>query len=213
MPKVVKASVDGVIGLEDPKAVLAKIEHCGRTAYRTWDKECEGSAEKFVAMIVKLGHESVLEHVQVTVMLTCDRATAQQLTRHRLASFTMESQRYCSYGSDRLGNEITFVDPEIPLGGKKMSQQEWEGFMGMFTAEVEEMYMKLLQCGIAPEDARCILPNCTACKLAMTANLREWRHIFKLRTDIHAQHNIRSLMSAVLQRFREAIPCVFSDIQ
>lgn len=211
MPRVIKAGIEQIIGLEDPKGVLVKIEHCGRTAYKTWDKESEGSAERFVAMIVRLGHESVLEHASVTVVVNCDRATAQQLTRHRLASFTMESQRYCNYGGDRFGGEITFVDPEP----QTKTAQDWDNFYKFwheFLGRVEADYMRLVSSGVPAEDARCILPNCTACSVAVTANLREWRHILKIRTESHAQHNIRALMGQILQRFREAIPCVVADI-
>jgi len=212
MPNVIKARVDQIIGLEDPKAVLAKIEHCGRTAYKTWDKEVEGSAEKFVAMIVKLGHESVLEHSSVTVMLSCDRATAQQLTRHRLASFTMESQRYCNYSGSRFGEKITFVDPE-PQTKSEEEKKQFYAFWHTFLEDIERNYMHLTDSGLSAEDARCILPNCTACAMAITANLREWRHILKIRTESHAQHNIRALMGLILQEFKKTIPCVVADIE
>lgn len=212
MPKVIKAGVDQIIGLEDPSAVIAKLEHCGRVAYKTWDREDGGSAEKFVAMIVRLGHESVLEHSSVTVILNCDRATAQQLTRHRIASFTMESQRYCLYSTDRFGGEITFVDPEPQTKSDQVNRQFYT-FWHTFIEEIEQNYMHLVHSGMAAEDARCILPNCTACTIAITANLREWRHILKIRTEAHAQHNIRALMGQVLQRFRETIPCIVADIE
>lgn len=212
MPKVVKAKVDQIIGLEDPQAVLAKIEHCGRTAYRTWDREAAGSADKFVAMIVRLGHESVLEHASVTVILTCDRSTAQQLTRHRIASFTMESQRYCNYSGDRFGGEITFVDPE-PQVKTDEDRDKFYDFWHTFIGDVEREYMQLLHCGLSAEDARCILPNCTACSVAITANMREWRHILRIRTEAHAQHNIRELMGQILQKFRESVPCLVFDIE
>ena len=211
MPKIVKAGIIDIIGLEDPNGVLRRIEHCGRVAYMTWDKENELSSEKFVRMLIRLGHESVLEHSSVTVLLQCDRSTAQQLTRHRIASFTMQSQRYCNYSADRFGGEVTFVDPEMRCDD--VAKLESANLMWRSQVEASERaYFDLLGLGIAPEDARSVLPNSTACVLAITANLREWRHIFKLRTECHAQHNIRDLMASVLDAMFKLVPCVFSDI-
>jgi thymidylate synthase (FAD) len=208
MPKIVKARILDVIGLENPESVIGTIEHCGRIAYMTWDKESPVSADKFVRMIVKLGHESVLEHKSVTAVLECDRATAQQITRHRIASFTMQSQRYCNFASDKFGNEVTFVDPEFGHKDKEAATAVWLDHV----KKCEDVYLGLVKSGCPPEDARSVLPNSAACVIAVTANLREWRHIFKLRTDPHAQHNIRNLTCALLRRFSEALPCVFFDL-
>jgi thymidylate synthase (FAD) len=209
MPKIVKAGVLDIIGLEEPDKVIATIEHCGRVAYASWEKEAPGTAEKFVRMIVKLGHESVLEHRTVTVILKCDRATAQQLTRHRIASFTMQSQRYCSYVNERFGGEIEFIDPDYEGPSKAEFYDAWLNQMGV----AESAYMDLMKLpGVKPEDARSVLPNSTASVIAISANLREWRHIFKIRTEEHAQHNIRHLMEELLNTFVEKLPCVFSDI-
>jgi thymidylate synthase (FAD) len=208
MPKIVKARVLDVIGLQDPAGVLNRIEHCGRVSYMSWDKEAPGSAEKFVQMIVRLGHESVLEHALVTAIIECDRATAQQFTRHRLASFTMQSQRYCNYSGDRFGHEVAFVDPEFKHSEKESAMKLWLEHM----AGCEDAYMKLLKGGCSPEDARSVLPNSAACVIVITANLREWRHIFNIRTEVHAQHNIRRLCTELLKDFAVKVPCVFADI-
>lgn len=208
MPKIVKARVLDIIGLEDPNAALKTIEHCGRVAYMTWDKEMPGTADKFVSMIIGRGHESVLEHKSITALLECDRATAQQLTRHRIASFTMQSQRYCNYSADKFGSEVTFIDPEFAHKGKDIARAMWLEHV----KACEKAYMDLLETGCPPEDARSVLPNSTACVIAVTANLREWRHIFKLRTEQHAQHNIRHLMEDLLNQFAAKLPCVFSDL-
>lgn len=208
MPKIVKARVLDIVGLEDPASVIRTIEHCGRVAYMTWDKEASGTAEKFVRMIIKLGHESVLEHKSLTALLECDRATAQQITRHRIASFTMQSQRYCNFSAERFGGEISFVDPEFSHAGKEAAYALWQEHI----KKCEDAYMDLVKSGCPPEDARSVLPNSAACVIAVTANLREWRHIFKLRTEQHAQHNIRHLMEDLLNQFVAKLPCVFSDL-
>jgi thymidylate synthase (FAD) len=212
MPKFIHQHIVEIMGLDDPVQILHKIEHCGRIAYATWDKETLGSAERFIDMIVRLGHESVLEHHSITVILQCDRATAQQFTRHRIASFTMQSQRYCNYASGRFDGEITFVDPEFPTIKDEVKMAEAQSVWKLHMADSERAYMELLGAGCSPEDARFVLPNSTACTLSMTANLREWRHIIKLRTERHAQHNIRRLTSEILEAMRARLPCVFSDI-
>lgn len=213
--KFVSCGVIDIIGLEDPEALLRKIEHCGRIAYRTWDKEAPGSAERFVQMIVRLGHESVLEHASVTAIVRCDRATAQQLTRHRLASFTMESQRYCNYGNDRFGNQIEFVDPQVAFVGENAAER-----CALFYKEFakcalqsQKSYMLLVKSGVPAEDARAVLPNCAACTLSITANIREWRHILKIRMDKHAQHNVRNLVGEIYKVFAERVPSLVSDIK
>lgn len=208
MPKIVKSRILVVNGLDDPNSIVKDIEHVGRTAYMSWDKETPGSAEKFVQMIVKLGHESVLEHRSITVIVECDRATAQQLTRHRIASFTMQSQRYCNYASGKFGKEISFIDPEFTHNNKEQAYSLWLAAV----EACEEAYMKLIETGCTPEDARSVLPMSTACVIAITANLREWRHIIHLRTDPHAQHNIRKLVGEILDMFTNKLPSVFSDI-
>lgn len=212
MPKLIQAGIAEIIGLEQPDDVLRRIEHCGRVSYMTWDKEAPGTASKFVEMIIRLGHESVLEHSSVTVIFVCDRSTAQQLTRHRIASFTMESQRYCNYSNDKFGNEITFVDPEFQIDSAEARAACYKTFeMQMYASEVA--YFAMLNLGAKPEDARSVLPNCAACYVAVTANLREWRHIMKLRCEKHAQHNIRRLICELHKVFKNKIPCIVSDIQ
>jgi thymidylate synthase (FAD) len=211
MPRFDHQHVIDVIGLGDEGDIMRKIEHCGRVAYATWAREAPGSAEKFVDMIVRLGHESVLEHHSVTFIVQCDRATAQQLTRHRIASFTMQSQRYCNYSAARFDGEITFIDPEFAIpdpGRLAEAHAAWELHM----AASERAYLELITAGCPPEDARSVLPNSTSCVLAMTANLREWRHVFALRTEAHAQHNVRRLTGEMLARAAAALPHVFADL-
>ena len=211
MPKIVEQHIVDVIGMDDPDQILRNIEHCGRIAYASWDRESQISSTKFVQMIVHMGHESVLEHHSITVILVCDRATAQQFTRHRIASFTMQSQRYCNYTMDRFNREITFVHPDFIIESdenRREAHAAWERHVG----ECESAYTRLMELGCSPEDARSALPNSTACTVAITANLREWRHILKLRTDIHAQHNIRHLAQDILDKMKTSLPSIFSDI-
>ena len=93
----------------DGAAILEKIECCGRVCYKSEDKITSDSAEKFVRSIIKRGHESVLEHVSFTVRFIVDRGVSHELVRHRIASFSQESTRYCNYSQDKFGEEIAVI--------------------------------------------------------------------------------------------------------
>lgn len=95
----------------DGAEILQKLERCGRVCYKSEDKITEGSAEKFIGMILKSGHESVLEHEKLTVKFICDRGVTHEIVRHRIASYSQESTRYCNYSKDKFGNELTFIRP------------------------------------------------------------------------------------------------------
>lgn len=178
--------VDDINGEE----ILAKLERCGKVSR----KSKLGDAESFVRSIIKRGHESVLEHASLTFHIICDRAIMAELTRHRLASFTVESTRYIKY------DELTFIDddpcpvPPAPL--------PW----------FEKVYQKLLSAGYPPEQARAVLPLSLATELYMTANLREWRHVLKLRTDKAAHPQMRQVAGKILNILREKLPVIVEDI-
>jgi thymidylate synthase (FAD) len=198
-----------VINLDDGEKICRHIEHCARVSYKSWDMETPGSAKRFVDMIVRLKHESVLEHWTVTFVLKCDRATCQQLTRHRLASFTMESQRYVNYSLGKFGGAVEFIRPQFPPSENAGAViARWTESCGAS----EAAYFDLLRLGLKPEDARSVLPSCAASTVAMTANVREWRTILKTRLDPHAQRPIRELCGLILAEFRRVAPELVSDI-
>lgn len=95
----------------DGNRILQDIERCGRTCYKSENLITDTSAETFVANILKRGHESVIEHEKVTVRIICDRGVSHEIVRHRLASYSQESTRYCNYQKDKFGNELTFIRP------------------------------------------------------------------------------------------------------
>ena len=205
MIKLVAQQIVGCNGLDDPNRILRTIEHCGRVAYASWGLETEESAGKFVRMLISRGHESPLEHASITLFVVCDRATAQQLTRHRFTSFTMESQRYNNYSRDKFDNQICVIDPKYK---NPFNYEIWLAQM----ESAAHAYFALLNGGAPPEDARAVLPNAAACTLAMTTNIREWRQILKIRLDPAAQHNIRELARDILELFKSKIPDIVSDI-
>lgn len=184
---------------EEMNTFIKRLERIGRTCYKSFDRISSDSADKFVSNIVKLGHESILEHCSITVKFTISRACSHQLVRHRIASFTQESQRYVDYSK----NTIKIVLPH------DLKDNE---FLKSCIYDSIKTYNQLRTMKIKPEDARYILPNCVATELIVTCNLREWRHIIKLRTTKGAQQEIRELMSNLLVHFRQAIPIVFDDL-
>lgn len=188
--------------------ILKHIEKVGRVCYKSEDKTEDGSAEKFVAGIIKKGHEAVIEHFNIAVKFTTDRGISHEIVRHRLASFCQESTRYCNYGQERFGEEITVIKPiDIPNSGHEFDI--WKDAMH----KAERYYFYLVGSGCKPQTARAVLPTCVKTELVMTANLREWRHFIKLRASEAAHPDIRILAKDLLKQFKEQIPVVFDDLE
>lgn len=188
--------------------ILKNIERAGRTCYKSEDKINADSARKFVAGIIKSGHESVIEHEKVTVRITCDRGVTHEIVRHRIASYSQESTRYCNYSDDKFGNELTFIAPFYWNNDPKKMLQ-WTEAMRF----AEHIYMTLLKLGATPQEARAVLPNSLKTEIVVTMNLREWRHFFKLRCSPAAHPQMRETAIPILKKFKEIIPVVFDDIE
>ena len=184
----------------DGAEILKRIEKAGRTCYKSEDRITEESAENFVRMLIERGHESVLEHENITVRFICDRSISHEIVRHRLASYSQESQRYVRYNGD-----IEFINPHMPNAKAHEAWQE-------LCERAEETYRELLSYGVQPQQARSVLPNSTKTEVVMTANLREWRHFLKLRTAKAAHPQMRELTVPLLHELQERIPVVFDDI-
>lgn len=191
----------------DGAKILQKLERCGRVCYKSEDKITEGSAEKFIGMILKSGHESVLEHEKLTVKFICDRGVTHEIVRHRIASYSQESTRYCNYSKDKFGNELTFIRPCF-WADDSDEYAVWKQAM----EEIEKTYVKLISLGAKPEEARSILPNSLKTEIVCTMNLREWRHFFRLRTAERAHPQIREISVALLDELKKRIPVIFDDI-
>jgi len=197
-----------IVSSVDGDEILKRIEEYGRVCYKSENRITEDSAKRFVENLVKRGHESVLEHISVTVKFVCDRGVSHEIVRHRLASYSQESTRYCNYSKDDFGSEITVIEPCFLVPGTE-GYKLWEGACLV----AEQMYFKMLDWGCTPEEARAVLPNSLKTELVMTANLREWRHFFKLRTSKAAHPQMRELTVPLLSEFKEKIPVVFDDIK
>lgn len=191
----------------DGAKILQKLERCGRVCYKSEDKITEGSAEKFIGMILKSGHESVLEHEKLTVKFICDRGVTHEIVRHRIASYSQESTRYCNYSKDKFGNELTFIRPCFWADDSE-EYAVWKQAM----EDIEKTYVKLISLGAKPEEARSILPNSLKTEIVCTMNLREWRHFFRLRTAERAHPQIREISVALLDELKKRIPVIFNDI-
>lgn len=190
----------------DGQAILQHIELCGRVCYKSEDKITDTSAAKFVAGIIKRGHEAVLEHFDITVKFVCDRGVSHEIVRHRMASYCQESTRYCNYSKDAFGSEITVIRPYfLDTQGLAIWKRSCE------TAEIA--YFDLLDWGCTPQEARAVLPNSLKTEVVMTANLREWRHFFKLRTAPAAHPQMREVAIQLLQQMRSQVPVIFDDIE
>lgn len=194
----------------DGQKILKKIEQVARTCYKSEGKIKDGSAEKMVAALIKSGHEAMLEHASVTVKFVVDRGISHELVRHRLASFAQESTRYCNYSKDDFGSEITFIIPDY-LEYKSEGWNTWKQSM----KQAEDAYFKLLDIGLTPQEARAVLPNSLKTEVVMTANLREWRHFFKLRalgTTGKPHPQMLEVTIPLLEDMKNLIPVVFDDL-
>lgn len=189
----------------DAADIYAKLERCGRISHLSEPKD----AAEFVRKIIRLGHESVLEHVSLTFKIVCDRAIQNELVRHRHASFTVESTRYVKYDELEVINPLPTGDISYFTNGDIRAAYEiWHTAMIQF----EAIYRGLLENTFPPEIARAVLPLCLKSELYMTANLRAWRHILRLRTSKAAHPQMRFIMRQVLDTFRDKLPVIVEDI-
>jgi thymidylate synthase (FAD) len=187
---------------------LELLERAGRTCYKSQHKIEPGSADAFVARLVRdLKHESVIEHGGATVRFICDRGVSHELVRHRLASFSQESTRYCNYSSENFGAAISFITPLV----FPPNSVEWHLWV-YACRTAEDVYFKLLKRGAKPQDARAVLPNSLKTEIVVTANWREWRHILRLRTSPKAHPEMRRLMQPLLEDLRWKLPPLFGDL-
>lgn len=208
--KVIKASYEILTDLTDPiDTILKPIEIAGRTCYKSEDKITDDSCIKFCQMLISRGHEAMIEHSQISIRFTVDRAIANELVRHRLCSYAQESTRYINYSKDKFGNEIKVIEPDddiLLLGSDNYSI--WYSSC----KSAEDAYMAMLSNGAKPEIARNVLPLSTATEIVITTNIRELRNIFKLRISNFAHPQMRSIMRKLLDELKSKIPVLFDDI-
>ena len=205
--KVIEPKVEFITSI-DGVTILKRLEECGRVCYKSENNITPGSAEKFVANIIKRGHEAVLEHCSFSVKFTCDRGVSHEIVRHRVASYCQESTRYCNYANDKFNSEITVIKPMF-LVEHTQGYELWE----RACKAAENAYFHLLDWGCTPQEARAVLPNSLKTEVIMTANVREWRHFFKLRCSKAAHPQMREVANMLLKECKEKIPVLFDNIE
>ena len=191
----------------DGVEMLKRIERIGRVCYKSEEKITEDSYKKFIAGIVKRGHESVIEHEKISVKITCDRGVTHEIVRHRLASYSQESTRYCNYAKEQFGKEITVIKPCFWEEDSK-EFAVWKAAM----EETEQRYFQLIELGATPQEARSVLPNSLKTEIVVTMDLREWRHFLRLRTSEASHPQMREVANMLLEAFQEKVPVIFDEI-
>lgn len=200
------------------ESMLTNLELAGRVCYKSEDRITPDSSKAFISMLVKKGHESVLEHEKITVRFICDRGVSHEIVRHRIASFSQESTRYCNYkGGVEFIVPEWITDEQIELVSRmnehnylkvEKTTLEWYSTMN----DCSQAYQQLLKNGWTPQQARSVLPNSLKTEIVVTANLREWRTIFKQRTSSAAHPQMRELMIPLLAELKTLLPIVFDDL-
>ena len=211
--KIINAGYEFITPI-DGSVILKRIEQAGRVCYKSEDNITDESAIKFAQNIISRGHEAVLEHCSFTVKFICDRGVSHEIVRHRVASYCQESTRYCNYSKDKFGNEITVIKPCFWREDEEENKEYvklaiWKRSM----AEAESAYFELLKMGATPQEARAVLPNSLKTEVVMTANIREWRHFFELRTSAAAHPQMREIAIPLLKECQAKIPVLFDDIE
>ncbi|MCL2059364.1 MAG: FAD-dependent thymidylate synthase [Oscillospiraceae bacterium] len=192
----------------DGEGMLRSIEKIGRVCYKSEDRITTESAGKFIRAILRHGHESVIEHAAVSVRVICDRGVSHEIVRHRIASYSQESTRYCNYADSKFGSEITFIKPCFFDEGSE-AYSIWRGCM----ENAEKAYQALIEGGAEPQHARSVLPHSLKTEIVMTMNLREWRHFLRLRTAKASHPQMREIAYIILKLLKSNIPVIFDEFE
>lgn len=195
--------------------MIANIAHMGRICYQS---EGKTSDEDLVRNLIKRGHESVLEHEKISVIVRCDRGVSHELVRHRVASYSQESTRYCNYSREKFGG-VTYINLVPGLGfdpaTSKLNELQQDLILTEWRAaceDAERHYLRMLELGASPQIARSVLNNSTKTQIGITMNLREWRHFFRLRCAKDAHPQMQDLALSMLEKLYSAVPVVFDDL-
>lgn len=205
--------------------MLDTIEKAYRICYQS---EPKGNRDSFITNKIKIGHESPLEHTNISVVIETNRGVTHEIVRHRIASFSQSSTRYCNYSKDKFGNELTFIRPEWISenvlgdwgklnGWKECEDISDEEMMWLNSChQCEAVYLSLIAHGWTAQQARDVLNNSIATQIVVTMNVREWRHFFKLRaigTTGQPHPEMLQITIPMLQMFKEKIPVLFDDLE
>ena len=217
-----------IIWLLEPKSMLQHIEKCAKKCYQSTHTITDTSYSTFIPRLIDSGHESTIEHISVTVDIICDRGITHEAIRHRICAFSQESTRYCNYVKDKFGNETTVIRPfffdinekkrpiELPNlynGNHTLIEANSFDIWLLSNLFSEWAYFQLINSfNRTAQEARSVLTNSLKTSISITANLREWRHIFNLRCDKPAHPQMRQIMLPLLNEFNLHLPEIFKDI-
>ena len=211
--QVIKPSIE-IIDMDDYEKIVKKSERIGRGCSNSEGKVTEDSAEKFIKGLLTRQHESVIEHENVTVRFVCDRGVTHEIVRHRIASYSQESTRYCNYSGDKFDNQITVIDLasgfqyDLSKENDKAKYEVWTKAM----ENAEQSYFRMLELGATPQEARSVLPNSLKTEIVVTMNLRSWRNFFRLRVDSHAHPQMREVATMLYEEFKKRLPVFVADL-
>lgn len=201
--RIVQPSVE-LLSVTDAASLL--IEKAARVCYKSEEMTGPGTDERLIKSCMNKHHMSIIEHGVASFRIVCDRGISHEIVRHRIASYSQESTRYCNYGKDKFGKEISVIQPPGLSGD---AERAW--VQAMMASEVA--YFQLLEAGCSPQIARSVLPTCLKTELIMTANFREWRHFIDLREAKTAHPQIRPIAAKVREHLVERCPAVFGDMR
>ena len=204
-----------IIDAPNYESMLRKIERIGRVCYKSEDKIHEDSAEQFIRGIIKRGHESVIEHESISVKVTCDRGVSHEIVRHRIASYSQESTRYCNYTGEKFDGQISVVDIASGFGWDMNNPADEVKYHIWYHAmeNANRYYQDMIKVGAKPEEARSVLPNSLKTEIVMTMDLREWRHFLRLRGGKEAHPQIREIADMIRVVFVNNYPVFFEDLE
>lgn len=198
--KVIKPSIE-ILSKESYEDMLELIELAGRTCYKSEDNITDDSAEGFIKSLMNKNHKSVLEHAKVTLRVICDRGVSHEIVRHRMASYSQESTRYCNYSKNKFGNEITVIKPCF------LEENTEKYDLWLKTCEnCEKSYFEMLNMGMTPQEARDILPNSLKTEIVMSLNISSWRNFLELRNSKAAHPQMREVASMIYDEFEQKYP-------
>lgn len=204
--RIIEPSIE-ILSDVDANKIMRNIEVCGRVCYKSENLINEESAKKFIKKIIISGHESVLEHEKLTIKFICDRGVSHEIVRHRIASYSQESTRYCNYSQEKFGKELTLIRPCF----WKEDEEKYRIWCDVME-KIECNYNELIAMGAKAEEARSILPNSLKTEIVVTMNIRELRHFLRLRTSKKAHPQMREVANMLLKYVQETMPVFFEDI-
>lgn len=212
--KIIEPSIE-IVDMDSYESILHKIEKIGRVCYKSEAKITEDSAEKFIRALLTRQHESVIEHESVTVRMVCDRGVTHEIVRHRIASYSQESTRYCNYAGDKFDNQITVIDLATGFGYDLSQENDRAKYDVWRTAmeNAEKAYFRMMELGATPQEARSVLPNSLKTEIVVTMNLRSWRNFFRLRVDSHAHPQMQQVAGIVYREFQKRLPIFVADLE